>query len=204
MDASQHKEAMLLNTTLPYLRRFPFSELPDEVVRALKAAASRCRAEAVTMVTLPNSGHPAGSLSSMEMYLAVYGVADLTPENCSSFDRDYVAISHGHTSPAAYSALAAWGFFDPMDVAAYIADVFFQGAYTDAIEDITISPLGERYLGVFANGGVGATTLPAGSSDELRVLDYGQTTNTTEMGVMLLYRDGAIRNLETAALFAGN
>ncbi len=119
MDASQHKEAMLLNTTLPSVRKFPFSELPEEVVRALEAAARRCRAEAVTMVTLPNSGHPAGSLSSMEMYLAVYGVADLTPENCSSFDRDYVAISHGHTSPAAYSALAAWGFFDPMDVVSH-------------------------------------------------------------------------------------
>lgn len=55
----------------------------------------------------------------MEMYLTVFGVADLSPKNCSSFDRDYVAICHGHTSPGAYSALAEWGFFDPMDAMAH-------------------------------------------------------------------------------------
>ena len=96
----------------------------------------------------------------------------------------------------------AENFFDPMDVAAYIADIYFQGAYTDAIEDITISPLGEQFLGVFDDGGVGATTLPSHTLDKLRVIDFGQTTNTTEMGLMLLYRDGAIRNVEAAALFA--
>ena len=37
MDASQHKEAMLLNTTLPSVRKFPFSELPEEVVRSLES-----------------------------------------------------------------------------------------------------------------------------------------------------------------------
>ena len=93
-------------------------------------------------------------------------------------------------------------FSDPMDVAAYIADIYFQGIYTDAIEDITISPLGEQYLGVFDAGGVGATTLASGATDKLRVLDFGQTTNTTEMGLMLLYRDGAVRNVEAAALYA--
>jgi Transketolase, N-terminal subunit len=76
------------------------------MVRALEEAAVRCRRNAVTMVTLADSGHPAGSLSSTELYLTVYGVADLTPENCSDIDRDYVSISHGHTSPGAYAALA--------------------------------------------------------------------------------------------------
>ena len=108
-----------MSTNLPLLKNFPVDVLSGSAVRSLEAAAAKCRAEAVTMVVLPNSGHPAGSLSSMEMYLAVYGVADITPENCDSFDRDYVAISHGHTSPAAYTALAAWGFFDPMDAVAH-------------------------------------------------------------------------------------
>jgi len=108
-----------VKTTLPTLRNFPVEKLSDSMVFSLESAAKQCRINAVTMVTLPNSGHPAGSLSSMEMYLSVYGVADITPENCSSFDRDYVAISHGHTSPGAYAALAEWGFFDPMDAVAH-------------------------------------------------------------------------------------
>lgn len=104
---------------LPVLRNFPAGSLDDAMVRALEEAAARCRRNAVTMVTLADSGHPAGSLSSTEMYLAVYGVADLTPENCSGFDRDYVSVSHGHTSPGAYAALAEWGFFPPMEAVAH-------------------------------------------------------------------------------------
>jgi hypothetical protein len=85
----------------------------------------------------------------------------------------------------------AGNFLDPMDVAAYAADIYFRGVYTDAIEDITIAPMGERYLIEFEKGGIGATRLAPGESDRLRLLDTGQTTNTTEMGVLLLYRDGA-------------
>lgn len=93
-------------------------------------------------------------------------------------------------------------FFDPMDVSAYAADIFYQGAYTDAIEDMTISPLGEQYLGVFETGGVGGTRLAPLASDKLRIYDFGQTTNNTEMGLLLLYRDGAVPGVEAAALYA--
>ena len=93
-------------------------------------------------------------------------------------------------------------FYDPMDINVYAFDNFFQGVFTDGIEGITISPLGEQYLGVFDIGGVGATTLAPKASDKLRMLDFGQTTNNTEMGLLLLYRDGAIPGVETAVLFA--
>ena len=145
---------MCVSTTLPSLKNFPFDKIPDSAVLSLEEAAARCRAEAVTMVALANSGHPAGSLSSMELYLAVYGVADLTPENCEVYDRDYVAISHGHTSPAAYSALAAWGFFDPMDAVAHFRQCGspFQGHVERAVPGID---WGSGNLGQGLSAGVG-------------------------------------------------
>lgn len=107
-----------MENNLPSLRNFPVEALSDEDVKLLDNAARKARIDAVTMVSLAGSGHPAGSLSSMEMYLATYGVANLTPENCNDTDRDYVVVSHGHTSPGAYATLATWGFFEPLDAVA--------------------------------------------------------------------------------------
>lgn len=97
------------------MRGFPYESLPADVVADLENAARVCRALAVAMTTRANSGHPAGSLSSMKMYMAAYGVANLTPDNAADLDRDYIAISHGHTSPAAYATLAYYGFVDGLD-----------------------------------------------------------------------------------------
>ncbi|MCF7935716.1 MAG: transketolase [Synergistales bacterium] len=95
----------------------------------LHEAARQCRLWALAMTTIAGSGHPAGSLSSMEMFLLTYGVADLTPENCDGLDRDHVVVSHGHTSPGVYAALAAWGFFDSREAVAHFrqAGSAFQG-----------------------------------------------------------------------------
>jgi hypothetical protein len=96
----------------------------------------------------------------------------------------------------------AENFLDPMDINVYAFENYFQGIFTDGIEGITISSLGEQYLGLFETGGPGAITLEPKASDKLRMLDFGQTTNNTEMGLMLLYRDGAVPGVETAVLFA--
>ena len=97
------------------LTGFPWAELPEDVCAKLDAAAKVCKGLAVSMVGRANSGHPAGALSSMKMYMAAYGASNITTENCDGTDRDYVAISHGHTSAAAYATLAYYGFVDPLD-----------------------------------------------------------------------------------------
>ncbi len=97
------------------MKGFPWDELPAAECAALDKAADVCKGLAVAMTARANSGHPAGALSSMKMYMAVYGAANITPENCDSLDRDFVVISHGHTSAAAYAALAYYGFVDPFD-----------------------------------------------------------------------------------------
>ncbi|MBK8051495.1 MAG: S8 family serine peptidase [Anaerolineales bacterium] len=95
-------------------------------------------------------------------------------------------------------------FFDPMDLMVFAVDNYFTGLITDYIDGITISPLGEQYLGVFENGGVGFTNLApkgVGDTDKLAIQDYGFLTNNTENGLLLLYRDGAIPWVEAAAIY---
>jgi len=89
----------------------------------------------------------------------------------------------------------ATNFLDPMDVTAQTTDFIFGGS-GDVISGITISPLGEQYLGTFENGGIGVTEIPVRSIDRLHVLDFGPSTNNTETGLLLLYRDGAPANNE--------
>ncbi len=143
-----------MNRSLPEMTDFPVESLTDSMVRQLENAAAECRRNVLTMVTAADSGHPAGSFSSMEMYLTVYGVADLTPGNCSEIDRDYVAISHGHTSPGAYASLAAWGFFDPWDAVAHFRQCGspFQGHVERAVPGID---WGSGNLGQGLSAGVG-------------------------------------------------
>jgi hypothetical protein len=93
-------------------------------------------------------------------------------------------------------------FLDPMDIAVFAVDNYFTGNVTDFFEGITISPLGEQYLALFENGGVGATTLAPKQNDKLRFLDFGETTNNTESGLLLLYRGGAQRWVEAGVLYA--
>lgn len=85
--------------------------------------------------------------------------------------------------------LNADNFFDPMDIAVTAQD-FYYGGPGDFMDGITISPLGEQYLGVFEDGGVGATTLGYKEQDYLNILDFGPLTNNTETGLLLLYRGG--------------
>ncbi|HRW35214.1 MAG TPA: hypothetical protein P5107_09190, partial [Thermotogota bacterium] len=47
-------------------------QFSDKDIDKIKQMAVQCRGDVLKMTTLANSGHPGGSLSSMEIYLAVY------------------------------------------------------------------------------------------------------------------------------------
>lgn len=84
----------------------------------------------------------------------------------------------------------ASNFFDPMDITAQATD-FYYGGNGDQLDGITISPLGEQYLGIFDSSGSTNATIPFAGHDTLDVLDFGFITNNTETGLLLLYRQGA-------------
>ncbi len=95
------------------LGNFEAPELTDAEVARLAALGVRARADILKMTTLAASGHPGGSMSSIDFELVLWGFANCDPKNPFAEERDRVVISHGHTSPAAYAALAHLGWFDP-------------------------------------------------------------------------------------------
>lgn len=95
----------------------------------LEQLALRARGDILTMTTLAGCGHPGGSLSSIDIYTTLYHCARVFPDNPLHPDRDRIVISHGHTSPGAYAALAHAGFFSPDDalIGFRVAGSIFEG-----------------------------------------------------------------------------
>ena len=82
----------------------------------LKEIARLCRGDILKMTSVASSGHPGGSMSSLELYLSVYNRANIDPKKPFDEKRDKTVVSHGHTSPGVYSTLARLGFFAIDDV----------------------------------------------------------------------------------------
>ena len=87
-------------------------ELPESVEKDLKKLCHNARADILKMTSLAGSGHPGGSMSSLEIYALLWSQASVNPEVPSMTGRDRIVISHGHTSPGVYSVLGSLGFFD--------------------------------------------------------------------------------------------
>lgn len=71
------------------------------------------REDIVTMIHKAGSGHPGGSLSSVELLTALYfgGIMKIDPLNPNWNMRDRFILSKGHVAPVLYSVLARKGFF---------------------------------------------------------------------------------------------
>lgn len=87
-------------------------DLTDAQMDRLGELSRLCRGDILKMTTLAASGHPGGSMSSIDFELVLWGFANCDPKDPFAPGRDRVVISHGHTSPAAYAALARLGFYD--------------------------------------------------------------------------------------------
>ena len=73
----------------------------------LHAKAKRIRSDILKMLYLCQSGHPGGSLSLVEILMALYyKTIDVDPKNPAKEDRDRVVLSKGHGCPALYAILA--------------------------------------------------------------------------------------------------
>lgn len=99
----------MTSTTLPRLT-WDAKTLPDEYLAWHEKARKECLRDIVQMTHLAASGHPGGSLSSLDFYLLIYSHANIDPRDPWKPDRDRVVVSHGHTSPGVYSVLSRLGF----------------------------------------------------------------------------------------------
>jgi transketolase len=97
-------------------KRFRAERLEEASLKSLAELARQARGDILKMTTLAGSGHPGGSMSSIDFYLILYSHANVRPGSSSDPNRDRIIISHGHTSPGVYAALGRIGFY-PIETA---------------------------------------------------------------------------------------
>ncbi|WP_417914603.1 transketolase [Candidatus Electronema sp. JM] len=91
------------------------AELSSAELASLKEMRSRCARRILLSTSLAASGHPGGSLSSLDMLLVAYGILRHDPANPRMAERDRFVASIGHISPGVYSVLAENGYFSEED-----------------------------------------------------------------------------------------
>ncbi|OQX82161.1 MAG: transketolase [Candidatus Omnitrophica bacterium 4484_70.1] len=88
-----------------------------ERLKELRKKANKIRKLIIEMVSLAGSGHPGGSLSSVEIITCLFfEVMRHDPKNPTWPDRDRFHLSKGHTCPALYAALALCGYFSESEL----------------------------------------------------------------------------------------
>lgn len=104
--------------------QFKSKNISQEVLSKLEETAKQCRGDIMKMTTVAGSGHPGGSMSSIDIYTAVYSLADIP--------NDEIVVSHGHTSPGVYSILGRLGILDTEEILAFFRHI--SGPYEGHVE----------------------------------------------------------------------
>lgn len=93
---------------------FDAERLTDKEIEDLKKLSHLAKGDIITMTSLSGTGHPGGSMSSLDLYLTVFSCA-----NFSGKGTDQIVVSHGHTSPGVYASLARLGHMPIDEVIAF-------------------------------------------------------------------------------------
>ncbi len=119
---------------------------PDQLSQ-LNVFTKACRQSILKMVTNAQSGHPGGSLSSIDFLSTLYLTRII-------HTGETVVVSNGHISPAVYSILAELGYVSKKDVVENFRKLgsIFEGHVTRHVPGVTFGtgPLG---VGVSAASG---------------------------------------------------
>ncbi|MGD2062197.1 MAG: transketolase [Nitrospirota bacterium] len=93
-------------------RGFAAAQLGRSERALLEEITRGCRGDILAMTAVAGSGHPGGSLSSLEIFTVLWSLAHTYPDHPHEPTRDRIVVSHGHTAPGVYSVLGRLGFFD--------------------------------------------------------------------------------------------
>jgi transketolase len=118
-------------------------------VDELKRIANRIRVEIIKMIGAAGSGHPGGSLSAVELLVALYfRVLRHDPQNPTWPDRDRFILSKGHACPVLYATYAEAGYIDP----ALLATLRKLGSPLQGHPDKRMLPILEASTGSLGQG----------------------------------------------------
>ena len=89
-------------------------------VAELEEMSRRCRINILKMTHKAGAGHPGGSLSAIDLIVALYGTKlRIDSDNADWEDRDRFIMSKGHASPAVYSILNEIGYLSEDDLMSF-------------------------------------------------------------------------------------
>jgi transketolase len=91
------------------------TELSEQEIASLKEMRRQCARRILLSTSLASSGHPGGSLSSLDMLLVAYGLMRQDSDKPRWEGRDRFVESIGHISPGVYAVLAEYGYFTEDD-----------------------------------------------------------------------------------------
>jgi len=82
-------------------------------ISELEETALKVRKDIIEMIYRAGSGHPGGSLSSVDILTALFfgGVINVDKKDAKNEKRDRFILSKGHAAPALYAVLANEGYF---------------------------------------------------------------------------------------------
>ncbi len=114
--------------------------IEEEKIKRLEECAKRVRRKIITMIYNAGSGHPGGSLSCVEILVALYKEAmDITLDK-NLKRRDKFVLSKGHAAPAYYAILSECGFIPSKDLKTLRKfDSYLEGHPTNKIPGIDVS-----------------------------------------------------------------
>ena len=89
----------------------------DLSLQEMQQVALTLRRNILRSIATAGSGHPGGSLSAVEILVALYcRVLRHDSRNPAWPNRDRFILSKGHSVPALYAVLAEWGYIDPEEL----------------------------------------------------------------------------------------
>jgi transketolase len=113
MSIDKREEARELLELNPYSVQPEKSYPVKQSEKEIKSFAKQIRRDIVLSVYAAGSGHPGGSLSSVDMLSVLYTeFLHHTPAQPKWEGRDFVIYSKGHVSPLIYSLYAETGYID--------------------------------------------------------------------------------------------
>ncbi len=144
---------------------FDAEKLTDKQIEELRKLSHLAKGDIITMTSLSGTGHPGGSMSSLDLYLTVLSFANLSGKNA-----DQIVVSHGHTSPGIYASLARLGHMPVDEVIAFFrkAGSPFEGHVVKGLPFIQWST-GNLGQGLSAGAGFAMASRLHGSSSHIYV-----------------------------------